>query len=290
VIEIVKGRSLAPDRILVYGRPGVGKSTFAAGATNPLFIDVERGSGALEVDRVHPCNWKAVLEVIRNWPEGYPTLVIDTLDALEKFVFADVCSEADVKTIEDIGYGKGYARAIDRWVELLGALDTLRIGRGVEIILIAHATVRSMTNPGGSDYTKWELAVHAKSVGFITAWADTIAFADIDHTVTNDEKILVNGRRILRLAPGAWEAKCRYRGTPAVIDNSYEAYAAARSKAGAKSAKELLAEAQALAVQIPDLETQKKVVKFIEENQYNAAKLASAIDRIKKMENSNGMA
>ena len=290
MVEIIKGRSFAPDRILVYGRPGVGKSTFAAGSPNPLFLDIERGSGALEVDRCTPCNWKAVKETITDFPAGYTTIVIDTLDALEKYIFADVCAEADVRTIEDIGYGKGYARAVDRWIELLGLLDGLRLSRGIEVILIAHSTVRTMTNPSGSDYTKWELSVHAKSVGLITAWADTILFADIDHTVTENEKILVTGRRILRAAPGAWEAKCRYRGTPAVLENSYEAYAAARSKAGAKSVKELAAIAQSMVVNVPDLETQKKIVKYIEDNLANGKNLATAIERMKQMEVDRGVA
>ena len=45
-----------------------------------------------------------------------------------------------------------------------------------------------------------------------------------------------------------------------------------------------------MAVAIPDLETQKKIVKFLDDNQHNAAKLASAIDRMKKMEKTDGMA
>ena len=46
-LNIKKGRQKTPRRTLVYGTPGVGKSTFAAGAVNPLFIPVEDGSMTL---------------------------------------------------------------------------------------------------------------------------------------------------------------------------------------------------------------------------------------------------
>ena len=40
----------APPRIVMYGVGGVGKSTFAASAPNPIFIPVEDGISTLDVD------------------------------------------------------------------------------------------------------------------------------------------------------------------------------------------------------------------------------------------------
>jgi ABC-type iron transport system FetAB ATPase subunit len=37
-----------PPRIAIYGPPGIGKTTFAAGAPNPVFILTEDGLGDLE--------------------------------------------------------------------------------------------------------------------------------------------------------------------------------------------------------------------------------------------------
>ena len=48
--SIKKNTSFAAPRVLVYGVEGIGKSTFAAGAPSPVFIQTEDGLGSLAVD------------------------------------------------------------------------------------------------------------------------------------------------------------------------------------------------------------------------------------------------
>ena len=278
-LNITKGRQSAPDRILIYGRPGVGKSTFAAGAPSPLFLDIEHGTNALDVDRVHPTTYREVIDAIEAVPTDYKTVVIDTIDALEKLIHAEVCKKYGWDTIEAPGYGKGYAAALDTFGELLRALDGLR-ARGVEVILLGHSAVRNITNPSGLDYTKHELAIHQKAVGVVTAWCDTIGFADIEHQVNKDEKVTVTGRRVIRLAPGAWDAKCRLRGAPATISTDFAAYASMRAELGPKAddAADLFAKCLRLLEVVDD--PTGKARAHVEANRTNAAALTKALAKL----------
>ena len=48
----IKKPDLLPVRTIIYGSDKVGKSSFAASAPNPLFLDLEGGLGELAVDCV----------------------------------------------------------------------------------------------------------------------------------------------------------------------------------------------------------------------------------------------
>ena len=49
--QITRGRSSAPRRLMLYGTHGVGKSTFASCAPQPIFIQTEDGLGGIECDK-----------------------------------------------------------------------------------------------------------------------------------------------------------------------------------------------------------------------------------------------
>lgn len=280
--NIVRGRQAAPDRILVYGRPGVGKSTFAAGSPSPLFLDIEGGTNALDVARIVPKTYREVVDIIANFPDGFSTVVVDTIDALEKLIHTDLCKRHGWETIEAPGYGKGYAAAVDVFAEFLRVLDDLRARRGVEVVLLGHSVVRSITNPSGLDYTKHELAVHQKSLGIITAWCDTIGFADLEASVNKDEKVTLTGRRTVRLAPGAWDAKCRYAGMPASIPTSWADYARARAETAPKEQADTLYE-QCLALLDAVDDRDDKIRKHLEASKHNPEALAKARARLSEM-------
>ena len=48
--SIRKSEAIAAPRVMLYGVEGIGKTTFAAGAPNPIFILTEDGLGSLKVD------------------------------------------------------------------------------------------------------------------------------------------------------------------------------------------------------------------------------------------------
>lgn len=51
ITRIQRGRIASPPRILVYGTEGIGKSTLAARAPKPVFVQTEDGLGAIDCDK-----------------------------------------------------------------------------------------------------------------------------------------------------------------------------------------------------------------------------------------------
>lgn len=69
-------------KALIYGQPGIGKSTISLSAPNPLLLDfdggVHRVNPAHHVDTVQIGSWQDMLDVLKEDLSGYKTLVIDT--------------------------------------------------------------------------------------------------------------------------------------------------------------------------------------------------------------------
>ena len=98
--------------MLVYGENGVGKSTFAASFPKPLALNFEDGVGDIGIDHTDRLKEFGDMVLVLSWlitePHGYQTVIVDTVDWLERLVFRQVAQEKGKDTIEDIGWGKGY--------------------------------------------------------------------------------------------------------------------------------------------------------------------------------------
>src|SRR5579871_5958182 len=93
--EVSSGRVDRPPRLVIYGVEGIGKSTFAAGAPNTIFLGPENGTETLDVRRYPTTRtWQDVLDAVDDLTlsdHGYKTLAIDTLDWIEPLIHEAVC-------------------------------------------------------------------------------------------------------------------------------------------------------------------------------------------------------
>lgn len=229
-----------PPRIVLYGVPGIGKTSWAAAAPSPVFIPVEDGCGELNVQAFpKPETYAQVLECIGALVTGthdYETVVIDSLDKLEPLLWADVCQQAGKKNIEEFGYGKGYAVAAAEWRNLLGGLDALR-ARGMQVILLAHSTVARIEPPETDPYDRYQLRLHKSAEATICDWADAVLFANYKVTTVSSggqgserRRGVSDGSRVVHTTErAAWRAKNRYR-LPDQMPLEYAAFAAATKK------------------------------------------------------------
>ena len=190
--QIQKGRAQQPRRVLVYGVHGVGKSTFGAMAEKPIFIQTEEGLNDIETDRF-PLATKygdvlGALSALYTDEHDYQTVVIDSLDWLERLIFAEVCQKRGVETIEDIGYAKGYVFALTQWREVLSGLDALRNERGMQVTLIAHAAIEKFANPETDSYDRYIPRLQKQASALVQEWCDEVLFATYRvHTKTTDQ-------------------------------------------------------------------------------------------------------
>ena len=115
---IQSGRQPKPPRVLLYGVEGIGKSTFGSQAPNPIFIQTEDGLDELDCDRFPLATTfddvVAALKTLRQEKHDYESVVIDSLDWLERLVWDKLCQRYGVESIEKVdgGYARGYMHAL----------------------------------------------------------------------------------------------------------------------------------------------------------------------------------
>lgn len=173
-----------PPRVVIYGPPKVGKTTFAASSRSPLFLPTEDGLGTLDVPMVtglggRLVSWADMIEAIHiAGASDAKTIVLDSVTAAQDLCFASVAQDERVPSIAHVPYGKGYPRALSRWLAMLGHLDTLRIA-GKLVILIGHSQTESYADPEGESYDRHVLRLHQQAEGKPSLRAATMEWADI---------------------------------------------------------------------------------------------------------------
>jgi hypothetical protein len=201
--SIVKRVRQEPPRIIVFGLRGVGKTSFAAKAANPIFVPTEDGLGVLDVPAFplaktfHDLldNLKALL----TEEHDYKTVVVDSLDWAEKLVHIVVRAKYGETIFTD--YGKGYVYCVPYFEELLGLLDQLRTQKGMTVLLIAHTLVKRFQSPDCEPYDRWELDLHQKVASVCEEWADAVLFAS-QKVFTAETKLAFNQKAVRGIGSG----------------------------------------------------------------------------------------
>jgi hypothetical protein len=212
--RIRKGKAREPQRTLVYGIPGVGKSTFGAMAPAPIFIPTEDGLGHLDVASFPQAySLGDVLQAITDlYQESheYQTVVLDGLDWLERLIHTEVCREQRVSNIEDIGYGKGYGFALTHWRRVLQGLDALRATHRMQVIVIAHSAIEKMQDPTAESYDRYTPRLHKSANALVQEWSDNILFATMK-VLTRSTKQAFGATEVKAVDTDARVLKCTPR-------------------------------------------------------------------------------
>lgn len=145
-------------KMVLYGEPGVGKSTFAIGAPAPFFITtdgnyeyLEDFNGARPEDHIQCNSWSEVKAAFHRDFTGYETIVVDLLEDTYLWADAEFCRDNKLQHISDMGYGKGYGiLGNDFFIEYQKLLALPK-----NIILIMHGVTEVLKNRRGMEYTKY---------------------------------------------------------------------------------------------------------------------------------------
>ena len=240
--SISKAAGLRAPRVLIYGPAGIGKTTFGAGAPNPVMLCAEDGLGKLTVDAFPlVTDFQQALDALDsliNEDHGFQSLTIDSLDHLEPLVWTYTCQHytglkgEKFDHIEDFGFGRGFMEALNTWRLLLNKLDTLRNKKQMAIILIAHAEIKRFESPTTDSYDRYQIKLHKRASDLIAESVDCIFFAN-EKTVIQKEKkgfgaektrgISTGQRYLFTQATPGFIAKNRY-SLPAELPLSWQAF------------------------------------------------------------------
>jgi hypothetical protein len=238
--KVTKGVKERPHFIGLYGPGGVGKSTFAASAPNPVYLGTDDGIGTLDVASFPiPKTWSEVLSVLNDLlveEHDYATLVIDTVNGLEPLVWNHIIKQARVNSIEEVdgGFGKGYLRAQEHWVEFYNTLKKLR--NKMHVILLGHAKIKSFEDPYENErFDKFIIKMNNEAAALFLESVDNMFFANYRTTYRKEKgarkaKAYGEGKRVMFTEERpAFAAKSRF-DLPFEMDLSWEEFTKAVAK------------------------------------------------------------
>lgn len=234
-----------PPRIVAHGAEKVGKSTWAAGAPNPIFIQTEDGLNGIEAQSFPMCESYdhiiACLNTLLDEQHDFQTVVIDSMDWAERLLHRKVCENEGVTSIEKAagGYGKGYQLANELFRQILFLLDRLNKEKGMIVILVCHSKLVTIQDPELEPVDCYRMKLHSPKSGngvgdILNEWADVIGFASIVKRVSKRDggqqdratykALKSSGERKLHLDGSlAFVAGNRY-GLPAELPLQWDAF------------------------------------------------------------------
>jgi hypothetical protein len=293
--QVTRGKVEAPFLGIIQGVDGVGKSSLGAAAPNPIFLGPESGTNFLDVARLpQPKSYQDVLDAVKALTDethDYKTLVIDSIDWIEPFVWESVCKADNAENIEKVGggFGKGYVMAVKEWQKFINAVNELRAKKGMHVILIAHSFIKAHNDPiANASYDRYILKLHEKSAAKLREWVDFVFFANFEVTTTTDKmtrkaKAFGDGTRYLYTERRpAFDAKSRV-AVPFEIPLDWKEMMKAITSQSSETAENIKASCLGLVTNMKDDEKKAKATAAIERAGLDANKLREIRNRINEI-------
>ena len=250
MLKIQQGVIRKPEKLMIYGAEGIGKTTLASRVPDPLFIDTEGGTTMFDVKRIDPApqSWSELLAVVNEVADnpGYcKSLVLDTADWAEQLCIAHVCEKNHKGGIEDFNYGRGYTYVMEEFSNIIKALDRV-IAAGMNVVITAHAKMRKMELPDEQGaFDRWELKLTRQVAPLIKEWVDDLLFLNYKTLVIkqddNHAKAQGGKRVIYTSHHPCWDAKNRH-GLADEPELKYESISSLFGTVSAPSSPATLAE------------------------------------------------
>lgn len=214
--------------ITIYGQAGIGKTTFACEFPRPILINVEGGTPAgidITFTGIKPIRayneFIAWLEKLRYEDHKFKSVIIDSLDTLEKRVVQPYVKKVNDFDSIDQTFGKAYTRCAEQFDVILEHLEDLRIRRKMYIVITAAAIKEQFDEPIIGSYNRYNLGVQNQISTRIFHQSDFMFFmrpnifkVKADAKGKKESTAGTNDRMVCTTITPTWVAKSRAQGVP----------------------------------------------------------------------------
>ncbi len=192
--QINYGKVQSPPLLIVYGKPGIGKTAFGIGSNSEtdykigkpehLLMNIDyRGADRLECARLFNQkitgmgDIKNAIESLISQKHNFSWLIIDDLSTLEEIFVKEVCRDFGVSELNKIEYAKGFELAKEKWHVFLDLLLQLQTAKSIGIVLIGHTKIEQLKDPMSEAYSHHNLQLDKRSRDILNKAVDLIGFA-----------------------------------------------------------------------------------------------------------------
>ena len=222
------------EKIIIYGDSGMGKTSLASMAPDPVFIGLDDGGRKIRNPKTgEPLQFidgitifqdvREVLQQVSLFSQ-YKTIVIDTITALENLAVPYVCATvptekgAKVSSIEGYGWNKGYRHLWDVMRLILQDCDGL-IRAGKNVIMVAQSKPAKVANAGGEDFLCDTPSLYAGQPSIAASfveWTDHVLAIRYNNLTVDKKKVSGSERVIFTYPEPYFKAKSRTIKEPVV--------------------------------------------------------------------------
>jgi len=210
--QLISGREKEPIVMVCYGEPGSGKSSFAAGAHNPVFVGPERNKELNVFKFPRVLRQGQLLGYLREIESGkhdrsnIRTVVLDAISTQEEIIREEILAKEPGKTMQTAcgGFGKANEQSLKQLIEIRDGLDAIINKKEMNVIVLSHCIKNDFNDPMlMTNYDSYEIALHKgknkdHSKVFVN-WASSVLFLHWKHYATEDKKHATGiGKRVIR--------------------------------------------------------------------------------------------
>ena len=206
------------EKAIIYGDPGIGKTSLCAQLENGVFIGIDDGGRKIRKPDGDPVQCVPGIESFNdvraalqsNVFEAADSIIFDTVTDLQRWAIPATFNRVKMgqgKTadnLEDYGYHKGYRHWYDTMCLILSDCDRW-VRKGKNIIFIAQSNAIRVANPAGEDFLKQAPELHHdNSVSILNAyvsWADHVLRLGYSHVSVEDGKAGSSNERAVFVHP-----------------------------------------------------------------------------------------